>query len=97
MKNKDWENIRVLLEWEKIHTNQISGDHHTKQDGSKEDLIVLQDNLDDQVHKQYQDICQLGDNTLCWHFHLEYIDDLDPPDAGVGNQIIFWFEFYPDE
>ena len=42
-------------------------------------------------------MCQLGDNTLCWHFHLEYIDDLDPPDAGVGNQIIFWFEFYPDE
>ena len=29
----------------------ISAYHHTKEDGSKEELIILQDNLDDQVQK----------------------------------------------
>ena len=54
-------------------------------------------NLDDQVQKQYQDMCQDGDNTLCCHYHTEYTDDLDPPDAGAGNQIRFWLGFYLDE
>ena len=51
MKNKAWTNRRVFLEWENIHTHQISADHHTKEDRSKEELLVLQDNLDYQVKK----------------------------------------------
>ena len=43
---------------------QISVDRHTKEDGPKEDFFILQDNLDDQVHKKYQDMCQDGYNTL---------------------------------
>ena len=38
-----------------------------------------------------------GDNTPYWYHHPEYIDDLDPPDSGTGNQIMFWFGFYLDE
>ena len=30
----------------------ISADHHTKEDGTKEGLSILQDNLDDQVQKK---------------------------------------------
>ena len=36
---------------ENTHTHQISADNHTTQDGYKEELIILQDNLDDQVQK----------------------------------------------
>ena len=76
---------------------QISADYHTKEDGSKEELLILQDNLDDQVQKQYQDMCQEGDNAHCWYCHLEYTDDLDPTDSGAGNQVRFWFGVYLDE
>ena len=31
--------------------HQISADRHTKDYGSKEELLILQDNLDDQVQK----------------------------------------------
>ena len=57
-KNKYWENIRVLLERENAHMHQISADNHTKQEGSNEELLVLQDNMDGQVQKKYQDMCQ---------------------------------------
>ena len=80
------------------HTyDQISVDYCTKKDGSKEELLILKDNLDDQVQKQYQDMCQDGDNNLCWYYYREYTDDLDPPDAGAGNHIRFWFGVYLDE
>ena len=72
LKNMAWENRRVFLGWEKTHMHQISLDHHTKDDGFKEELSVLQDNLDYQVQKKYQDICQEGYNTLCWYYHPEY-------------------------
>ena len=58
---------------------------------------VLQDKMDDKVQKQYQDMCQEGDNTIFWHYCTEYIDGLDPPDVGAGNMIRFWFRFYLDE
>ena len=73
---------------------QISADNHTKEDGSKEDIIVLQYNLDGKVHKQYQYMCKDVANTLCWFYPTEYTDDLDPPNAGTGNQIKFWFVVY---
>ena len=75
---------------------QISADHHTKEDGKKEEFSILQDNLDDQVHKKYQDMCQEGYNTLCWYYHTEYKYDLYPPESGAGNQIRFWFVVYLD-
>ena len=96
-KNKAWANRRVFLEWENIHTHQISVDHHTEEYGSKEYLVILQDNLYDQVQKQYQDVCQEGDNNLCSYCHHEYTDNLDPPETGVGNQIMFLFGVYLDE
>ena len=67
-----WENRRVFLGWTKTHTLQISGYHHTKEYGSKEELLIFQDNLDDQVQKKCQDMCQEVDNTLCWYYHHEY-------------------------
>ena len=73
---------------------QISLDHHTKDDGFKEELSVLQDNLDYQVQKKYQDICQEGYNTLCWYYHPEYTYNLDTPNSGSGNHITFWFGVY---
>ena len=97
MKNKAWTNRRVLLEWENTHTQQISAYHHTKEDRYKEELLILQDNLYDKVQKQYQYMCQEGDNTLCCYYHPEYTDDLDPPDAGERNQIRFWFGVYLDD
>ena len=47
LKLKAWENRRLFLERANIHIHQISADHRTKEDGSKEELIILQDNLDD--------------------------------------------------
>ena len=41
---------------------QISADHHTKEDGPKEELSILQDNLDDQVQKNTK-ICVRRDKT----------------------------------
>ena len=73
---------------------QTSLDHHTKEDGTKEELYILQDNLDDQVQKKYQYICQEGYNTIRWYCHPEYTYDLDPTESGAGNQIRFWFGVY---
>ena len=73
--------------------HQISVYRHTKEDGSKEKLIILQGNLYDKLQKQYQYMCQEGDKNLCWHYHTECTDELDPPDAGAGNHIRFWFVF----
>ena len=72
----------------------MSAYHHTKEDGSNKEILILQYNLDERVHKQYQDLCQEVNNTLCWYYHTEYTYDLDTPDAGAGNQIKFWFRFY---
>ena len=68
--------------------------HHTKEDGPKEELSILQDNLDDQVQKKYQDMCQEGYSILCWYYHPEYTYDLDHPESGAGNQIRIWFGVY---
>ena len=46
---------------------QISADNYTKEDGPKEGMSILQDNLDDQVQKKNQDMCQEGYNTLFWY------------------------------
>ena len=43
--------IRFLPEWTNIHLCQISEDHHTKEDGFKEDILLLKDVPDDKVHK----------------------------------------------
>ena len=51
---------------------QISADNLTKEDGTKEELSILQDNLDDQVQKKQQYMCQKGYNTLFWYYHPEY-------------------------
>ena len=40
---------------------------------------------------------QEGDNNLCWNYHPEYIDDLDPTDTGAGNHIRFWSGVYLGE
>ena len=40
----------------------ISADHHTKEDGPKEELSILQDNLDGQVQKDTK-ICVRMDTT----------------------------------
>ena len=73
--------------------HQISADHHTKYSGPKEDLLILQYNLDSKVQKQYQYMCQDRTNTLCWYFPTDYRDDLDPPESG-RKQIKFWFGVY---
>ena len=55
---------------------------------------MLQDNLDDQVQKQYQYMCPEGDTTLYWYYHPDNTYGLDPPDTSAGNQIRFWFMVY---
>ena len=77
--------------------HHISADHHTKENGPKKELSILQDNLDYQVKRKYQDMCQEGYNTICCYFHPEYTHDLDPHDSGAGNHIRFWFVVYLDE
>ena len=79
------------------HIRQISAYHHTKEDGSKEELSNLQDNLYYQVKKKYQYMFKEGLKTLCWYYHPEYTDDLYPPDAGSVNHIRLWFVVYLDE
>ena len=64
---------------------QIHEYHQAKEYGSKEELLMLQDDLDDQLHKRYQDMFQEVDNTLFWYYHPDYIDYLDPPGAGARN------------
>ena len=44
--------------------HQISVYRHTKEDGSKEKLIILQGNLYDKLQKKYQYMCQEGDKTF---------------------------------
>ena len=94
--NKVQANRRVSLSGKThIHTRYV---HITipNRMGPSRSYSYYKDNLVNQVQKQYSDMCQDGDNTLCWHYHPEYIDDLDPPDAGAGNHIRFWFGFYLD-
>ena len=74
--------------------HQINADHNTKYNGSKEGIIILQYKMYGKVQKKYQYMCQEGYNTLCWYFPNEYIDYLDTPDAGAGNNIKFWFGVY---
>ena len=79
--------------WENKNILHISVDNNTKEDGPKEELSNLQDNLYDKVQKKYQDMCQDIDNNLCWYYYTEYTDDLYPPCAGEGNQISFCLDF----
>ena len=44
----------------KTYLSRTIAHHHTKEDGSKEELSNLQDNLYYQVKKKYQDMCQEG-------------------------------------
>ena len=37
--------------------SHIRTDHHTKEDGSKEELLLLQYDLDAQAQKKYQGVC----------------------------------------
>ena len=67
--------------------HHISADHDIKEDGPKEDIMILQYNLDGKVQKQHQDISQEGDNTLCWYLPTEYTYYLAPPDPGAGKMI----------
>ena len=60
-----WEDRIELLEWLKRHMCQISADNHTKEDGYKYELLILQYNLDGKVQKQYQEMFQDGANTIC--------------------------------
>ena len=92
--NKAWEDRRVFLGWANTQKRQISEDHHIKQYGSKKELLVLQDNLDNKVQKKNQYMCWEVDNTLCFYFHHEYTDEMDPLDAGAGNHIRFLFGVY---
>ena len=39
-------------------------------------------------------MCQGGTNNLSWYLPTDYTYDLDPPDAGTGNHIKFWFGVY---
>ena len=73
---------------------KMSADRHTKLYGSKKEILILQYNLNGKVQKQYQDMCQEGDNNLFRYFLTEYYYDLDPPDAGVGKKIKYWFRVY---
>ena len=77
--------------------HQTSADHYTKEDGPKEELFILKYNLDDQVQKKYQDMCQQGYNNLYWYYHPDYTYEQDTPELGAGNQISFWFGVYLDE
>ena len=52
--------------------------------------------MDDGVQKQYQYMCQEGDNNLYCYYHNDYIYELDPTDAGAVNNIRFWFVVYLD-
>ena len=51
LKDNHWSKRRVFLEWANTHMCQTSADNHTKEYGSKEELLILQYNLDDKVQK----------------------------------------------
>ena len=56
--NKAWSDRIVCLEWSTTYLNQISEHNHIKCDGSKENVLLLQDNIYGQVQKKYPDICR---------------------------------------
>ena len=62
LKIRLWEKRRAFLGCENTHMRYISADHHTKEDGPKEELSILQDNLDDQLQKNTK-ICVRRDTT----------------------------------
>ena len=39
-------------------------------------------------------MCQEGYNTICWYYHTEYTDDVDPFNTGAENQNRFLFGLY---
>ena len=63
-KNKSCSDRRVLLDLTNTHLGHISAYNYTKEDGSKDELLLLQDNLDDKLQKKKQDMCYKGTNTL---------------------------------
>ena len=73
---------------------QISENYHTKEDGSKEEPLILKYNLDMKAHKQYQYMFQDVANTFILYWFTYYIYDLAPPDVGAWNHIKFWFGVY---
>ena len=62
---------------------QISADNNTKEDGFNKELLILKYNMNEKVHKQYQDMCQEVDNNLFWYCPTEYTYYLAPTDAGA--------------
>ena len=64
---------------------QISADHLTTEYGSKEELLILQYNLDGKLQKQYPDMFQDDTNKRFWYFCTEYTYELSPPDSGTGK------------
>ena len=64
---------------------------------AKEEILLIQDNLDGQVQQSYQQMCRRSANALCWYTPPDYTDDLSPVDAGMGAQIKYWFGVYLDE
>ena len=76
---------------------QISADHHTKEDGPKDDFFILQDNLDDQV-QQNINICVRRDTTpyvgitiLSTNITWILLNQVQEIRSG------FWFGVYLDE
>ena len=69
---------------------QIRADHHTNEDGPNEELLLLQYNPYNNLHKQYQYMCKEGYNTLCWYCPPDYTTDLNPTGAGAVNQVLVW-------
>ena len=62
-----------------------------KEDGSRDSLIILPDNIGGQVQAHYQDIWRLKYSALCCYFPPEYTDELETPDDESGAQIKHWF------
>ena len=91
-KNKSCSNRRVFLEWANTHTRQISADHHTKEDWSKEELLILQDNLYDQVQKNSKIYVRreitpfVGIDVMTTHMTFILLTQVQEVRAGYGSE-----------
>ena len=91
-KNKAWTNRIIFLEWENKPTQNISADNHTKEDGSKDELLILQYNLNYQEHKNIN-ICVrrqithfLGIVILSTHINCVLLMQAQEIISGFGSE-----------
>lgn len=97
-RSQAWADRGFCVEWAKDHLRDIAEDICTDPNtGVTDEWLLLADNLDGQVQADFIQTCKDVANAKVWFYPPNFTDDLAPVDAGLGQQIKFWFAHYLDE